>query len=336
MKTAAAPRHDFKTTAAAALVAANAVLSHWLPDGKHNGHEYQALNPTRGDSRPGSFSINTSTGQWADFATDDNGGDLIALVAYLDGCNQGEAEKKLAEFLGLHSKNCVTCVTSVTTKHNGNKNSKLDTAEPVTQPESAARNMRNTPPPADAPAPNFTHPKHGEPAAIWTYHTAEGRPHFYICRFDTPDGKQILPHTWNGTAWQWKGTPAPRPLYNLHTLTDRPAAPVLITEGEKAADAAAALFPDCVTTTTPNGAKAADKCDLSPLKGRRVLIWPDNDAPGAKYAERVAELAHQAGAASVSILNLDKLPGAPLPDKGDAADVTDWTPETGAALLADG
>ena len=66
-----------------------------------------------------------------------------------------------------------------------------------------------------------------------------------------------------------------------------------------------------------------------------MLIWPDNDEPGAKYGERVAELAHQAGAASVSILKLDKLPGAPLPDKGDAADVTDWTPETGAALLAD-
>ena len=156
-----------------------------------------------------------------------------------------------------------------------------------------------------------------------------------MCRFETPDGKQILPRSWDGTAWRWKGTPAPRPLYNLHTLTDRPAAPVLITEGEKAADAAAALFPDCVTTTTPNGAKAADKCDLSPLNGRRVLIWPDNDEPGAKYADKVAKLAHEAGAASVSVLKLDKLPGAPLPDKGDAADVTDWTPETGAALLAD-
>ena len=176
MKAGTAPAHDFKTTAAAALAAADAVLSHWLPDGKHNGHEYQALNPTRTDSRPGSFSINTSTGQWADFATDDNGGDLIALVAYLDGCNQGEAESRLAEFLGLHSKNCVTCVTSVTPKHNGKKNSALDTAGPVTQPESAARNTRNTPPPADAPAPNFTHRTHGKPAAVWTYHTAEGRP----------------------------------------------------------------------------------------------------------------------------------------------------------------
>ena len=76
---------DFKGTAQAALNDADAVLSHWLPDGKNNGHEYQALNPTRNDSRLGNFSINTSTGQWADFATDDKGGDIISLIAYLDG-----------------------------------------------------------------------------------------------------------------------------------------------------------------------------------------------------------------------------------------------------------
>ena len=49
------PRPDFKTTAAAALAAADAVLSHWLPDGKHNGHEYQALNPTRERQPAGKF-----------------------------------------------------------------------------------------------------------------------------------------------------------------------------------------------------------------------------------------------------------------------------------------
>ena len=94
------------------------------------------------------------------------------------------------------------------------------------------------------------------------------------------------------------------------------------------------MLPDCVTVTTPNGAKAADTADLSPLKGRIVYIWPDNDDQGAAYAERVAVLAHEAGAESVKVLRLDRLP-EPLPPKGDAADVTDWAPDTGAALLAD-
>ena len=139
-----------------------------------------------------------------------------------------------------------------------------------------------------------------------------------MCRFDTPDGKQILPRTYDGTRWAWKGVPAPRPLYNLHNLAAQPAAPVLLTEGEKAADAAAALFPGCVATTAPNGAKAAKKADLSPMKARTVYIWPDNDEQGAAYAECVADLAHEASAASVKVLQLNKLPEQ-LPPKDDAA-----------------
>ena len=49
-----------------------------------------------------------------------------------------------------------------------------------------------------------------------------------------------------------------------------------------------------------NGAQAPTKTDFGPLQGRRVLIWPDADAPGAAYAAKVAELARAAGAASVS------------------------------------
>ena len=120
--------HDFKATAAAALAAAGAVLSHWLPDGTPDGHEYKALNPTRADSRVGSLSINTTTGQWADFATDDKGSDFISLVSYLDDCTQGEAESRLADFLELHCKRAVTPVTAVTQQHNGKENKPVDTA----------------------------------------------------------------------------------------------------------------------------------------------------------------------------------------------------------------
>jgi putative DNA primase/helicase len=307
-------------------------LMHWLPGGTHSGREYQALNPTRSDGRPGSFSINTSTGQWADFATDDKGGDLISLVAYLDGCSQGEAESRLVDFLGLQPKKAVTTVTTVTGNHNGKKTRTLDAVGAVTSKDDTR--VTTVTVPDGVTAPDFTHPKHGKPAVVWTYCTAEGRPWFYVCRFDTPKGKEILPRSWDGSAWRWKGAPAPRPLYNLHTLADKPTAPVLFTEGEKAADAAARLFPGAVASTTPNGAKAADKCDLSPLQGRRVLIWPDNDEAGTQYAEHVAELAHQAGAVSIAILKLDKLPGAPLPEKADAADVALTTDEA-AALLAD-
>ena len=92
---------DFKRINTAALSRIESILSRWLPDGKRNGHEYVVRNPTRPDSKLGSFSINCNTGAWADFASDDKGGDLVALVAYLEGSKQGEAAHLLAEFLGL-------------------------------------------------------------------------------------------------------------------------------------------------------------------------------------------------------------------------------------------
>ena len=50
--------------------------------------------------RPGSFSVNTRSGRWADFATGDRGGDVVSLAAYLHGMRQGDPARKLADMLG--------------------------------------------------------------------------------------------------------------------------------------------------------------------------------------------------------------------------------------------
>jgi putative DNA primase/helicase len=42
-----------------------------------------------------------TTGKWADFATNDKGGDLISLWAYVKGVNNAQAAKELIEFLGV-------------------------------------------------------------------------------------------------------------------------------------------------------------------------------------------------------------------------------------------
>jgi DNA primase len=77
------------------------MLRRWLPDGRREGNEWVALNPTRADKHPGSFKVNLRTGRWADFATGDKGGDLISLAAHLHGLSQVEAARKLARMLGL-------------------------------------------------------------------------------------------------------------------------------------------------------------------------------------------------------------------------------------------
>jgi hypothetical protein len=85
---------------AAALPRLPALAARWLPDGRLVGAEFVARNPTRADRRAGSFKINVRTGQWADFATGDRGGDVISLAAYLFRISQFEAARRLSAMLG--------------------------------------------------------------------------------------------------------------------------------------------------------------------------------------------------------------------------------------------
>jgi putative DNA primase/helicase len=178
-----------------------------------------------------------------------------------------------------------------------------------------------TPVPADAPAPLFDHPKHGAPSDKWRYVDADGRVLGYVCRFDPPgERKQFAPLTlWRdesgGLMWLWKQWPSPRPLINLSGLAKNPSAPVLVVEGEKAARAAVALFPDHAVTTSPGGAEAASKVDWLPLAGRHVVIWPDADKAGAGYANDVLSALKKIDVASVELVNVNG-----LPDKWDLAD----------------
>jgi hypothetical protein len=159
----------------------------------------------------------------------------------------------------------------------------------------------------------------------------------YVLRFDQPDGaKEFLPATYCQNAetgareWRFKAWLPLRPLYGLDRLAQRPAAPVVVCEGEKAADAAAKLLPDYVAVTSPNGAKSAGKTDWSALRGRIVTSWPDNDEEGRAYAAAVAK-ALRGIAASVKIAPLP----VGVPEKWDAADALTegWDSVKAAALI---
>ena len=155
---------------------------------------------------------------------------------------------------------------------------------------------------------------------IWQY-----GPDFIVCRFP---GKRLRPLWWDGSQWLWKAPPAPRPLYNLDALQQRPNAPVLIVEGEKTADAAAKLFPSAIAITWPSGCKAFTKADWSPIKGRRCTLWPDADAVGRDAMAKLAIHLLKAGAAQVRIIQ----PPPDAPDGWDLADA-DWSIAQAAAYL---
>jgi uncharacterized protein (DUF927 family) len=138
-------------------------------------------------------------------------------------------------------------------------------------------------------------------SASWSYRDAQNKVLFHILRFDSSDGKkEFRPLTlWNtskGLMWKNKGMPKPRPLYGLDRLAAMPDAEVMVCEGEKSADAACLLFPRMVAIACLNGAKSPHKNDWSPLGGRSVYLWQDNDQPGIDFIAEVERLATEAGA----------------------------------------
>jgi putative DNA primase/helicase len=213
---------------------------------------------------------------------------------------------------------------------------KPDEIVPVIAPASEGELV--LPVPTDAPPMLETHFALGQFSARWHYRDAVGAVLFAVLRFDKSNGaKEFWPLTlWRDAQrlqWRWKSVPAPRPLYNLDKLAERPTAPVVVCEGEKSADAAAQIFPRSVATTSPNGSSATSNADWSVLRGRQVLIWPDADKPGCDYAVNVgATLATLE--CEVSTIDADTL-ARTAPDAGtreipkegwDAADaISEWS-----------
>jgi len=144
------------------------------------------------------------------------------------------------------------------------------------------------------------HRRHGVASQVWRYHDASGALLFATARFDIAGRKEILPYSCGADGWRWKMLPAPRPLYGLDRLAARPDAPILLVEGEKAADAAQRLFPTYAAMTWPGGSKATAKVDWSALRGRSVTLWPDNDAPGRAAAEAILAHLREAGVSGIT------------------------------------
>ncbi len=155
--------------------------------------------------------------------------------------------------------------------------------------------------------------RHGPRSALWTYHDASGEPVGVVVRWDLADGKKdIRPASRHGDGWRIGGMPEPRPLYGLPDLAG--AKRVYVCEGEKAADAVRSV--GLAATTSAHGCESPGKAEWRPLADKEVILLPDNDPPGRKYADAVAALLAKLTPAPV--VKLVELPD--LPDHGDAVD----------------
>ena len=155
--------------------------------------------------------------------------------------------------------------------------------------------------------------------AEYDYHDANGAMVFQVVRYQPKDFRQRRPDGNGGWIRDLYGIePVLYRLRELHRAA--PGATIYICEGEKDADA---LRDRLLTATTcPGGAGKWRDGYNDALRGRRVVILPDNDPAGEAHALAVAT-ALRGIAASVRVLRLPDLPA-----KGD---VCDWLAAGGAA-----
>jgi hypothetical protein len=151
----------------------------------------------------------------------------------------------------------------------------------------------------------------------WPYHNREGHEVLRVIRYVLADGeKQYRPIHQCKDGWRIGDPSGLLPLYRLPEIVASTET-VYVVEGEKAADAASKL--ELAATTSAHGSGAADKTDWLPLAGRDVVILPDADEPGRKYAQSVARLLVKLEEpARVKIVELPD-----LPDKGDIVEFID-------------
>lgn len=158
----------------------------------------------------------------------------------------------------------------------------------------------------------------GEPDHIYEYPFADGAPCGRVLRWDAMGGerKKFTQFRWEGGEWRPGGIPKPRPLYRLPELLASPSRQVLVFEGEKCVDAARSVLTiPCVTMA--GGANAVSQSDWSPLAGRDVIVWPDNDKAGVDSLRPFAAAISAVGPKSLRYVTL---PGDAKPAKWDIAD----------------
>lgn len=161
-------------------------------------------------------------------------------------------------------------------------------------------------------------PKRRQPVATYPYRDAAGRVVYQLHRYQPKDFRWV---TSTGKSW---GKSRRRPLlYRLpELLAADPRRPVYVVEGEKDVDRLWSL--GLVATCNDNGGGRGKwrRPHSPPLRGRSVIVIPDNDATGEEHAQDVATQLYPL----VASLRVVRLPG--LLYKGD---VSDWLDAGGTA-----
>lgn len=164
----------------------------------------------------------------------------------------------------------------------------------------------------------------GKPKAVtaqqdqtYVYTDTAGNPIYRARRYYSQGSRKFAQERFKDGQWA-TGVKGIEPLpYNLKHLADNPDATVVIVEGEKDADNLMAA--GILSTCNSGGAGAWKPCLNQYLKGRDIIVLPDNDNPGRDHAQKVVlEVAEVAK--TLRILDIANH----WPDAPAKADVSDF------------
>ena len=143
----------------------------------------------------------------------------------------------------------------------------------------------------------------------YDYTDAEGDLLFQVCRMDPKDFRQRRPDGKDGWIWNLKGIDPV--LYRLQEVLK--AKEIIIVEGERDTDTVVELGFDA--TTCAMGAKKWRDTYNEALKGKDVVLIPDNDNEGREHMTKIA----------ISLNGTAKtLKWIELPDLKSKGDISDW------------
>lgn len=275
-----------------------------FPEGKLRGSEF-CLGDISGEAGE-SLRFNMIEGWWQDFSAHQGeklkGRYPISFFARHWGCSQWEATERLAAMLGI-KKIESTLILPVPPEE-----------EELVLPVRGHVNLET----------------------MYQYRDMDGSLLGYRVRYARGRGKSIVPFTYRlGKGWDSQGWELLQPIFGMELLgaDAEKRKKVLIVEGEKTALKARELkeFEGWIVITWSGGTKSVSKVWWEPLRGREVVIWPDNDMIGRQAANEVAFSAHAVGASRVKIVEVpDRLPKA-----WDLADLKESDLIDVAALVRD-
>lgn len=167
-----------------------------------------------------------------------------------------------------------------------------------------------------------------DPVKTWDYKDENGDLIGIAARYEVNGKKE--PRMWtfakrgdDASEWGCGAFNYPRPLFNLDKITNSEL-PVLIVEGEKCAEAAGHLIPQYVSTTWSMGAHGMDRTSFEPLRGRKVVLMPDNDDAGRECMLKLADILSSPQGLNCEVKILDT---SEMTEKWDIADALalGWT-----------